>query len=388
MIRKDKWITGQRIPASGGQDLKCVLYMDDINIVCTDMSSINRAFILTEQYEKASGAKLNENKTQLQLYGPWTASERTQAKVNSNEQKILGIKFDKEGKGEVNWTEISAKVRQRTGLWKQRDLTLNGKVLIIKAVIIPLFLLAASVFLPSRKTIRSLERTIFQFLWGSKWERLKREEMKKPKGKGGMGVPDLYLCLGAHYTCTHMRQARSDPIPVAGLAGGEAVWKGISRPGLPNRLMDLSWQVAHGILPVRDVMHSRGMAAKAACPRSGCGAPETVRHLLWECSAAIDLWTTAGSQDFPYLPAREVLTAHLVLYGVSQSMAKPEKLIDEERLTLAAIKDAIWTSRNLLVRKHMQIPPVAVIRMAAALRSLSGLRAASQGHSHKEESPL
>ncbi|XP_054603556.1 uncharacterized protein [Nothobranchius furzeri] len=289
--------------------------------------------------------------------------------------------------------------------------------------------------------------------------------MKKPKGKGGMGVPDLYLCLGAHYTCTHMRQvmteqggvktramsyycmgsylrklklmpsnlrvpvafqlppayeviktflthfnleneskdtllnqrfltsvvqARSDPIPVAGLAGGEAeaVWKGISRPGLPNRLLDLSWQVAHGILPVRDVMHSRGMAAKAACPRPGCGAPETVRHLLWECSAAIDLWTTAGAQDFPYLPAREVLTAHLVLYGVSQSTAKPEKLSDEERLTLAAIKDAIWTSRNLLVRNHMQIPPVAVIRMAAALRTSSGLRAASQGHSHKEESPL
>ncbi|KAI4796449.1 hypothetical protein KUCAC02_026951 [Chaenocephalus aceratus] len=53
----------------------------------------------------------------------------------------------------------------------------------------------------------------------------------------------------------------------------------------------------------------------------------------------------AGSLQFPCLPAGEVLTAQLVL---------------------AAIKDAIWTSRNLLVRRHMQIPPVAVIRMAAA----------------------
>ena len=35
-------------------------------------------------------------------------------------------------------------------------------------------------------------------------------------------------------------------------------------------------------------------------------------------------------------------------------------------LTLAATKDATWTSRNLLVRKHMLIPPVAAIRMAAA----------------------
>ncbi|KAK1879961.1 Zinc finger CCHC domain containing protein 3 [Dissostichus eleginoides] len=58
-----------------------------------------------------------------------------------------------------------------------------------------------------------------------------------------------------------------------------------------------------------------------------------------------DQWAIAGSLKFLCLPAGEVLTAQLVL---------------------AAIKDAIWTSRNLLVRRHMQIPPVAVIQMAAA----------------------
>ncbi|TWW53188.1 hypothetical protein D4764_0243050, partial [Takifugu flavidus] len=79
----------------------------------------------------------------------------------------------------------------------------------------------------------------------------------------------------------------------------------------------------------------------------------------------------AGSLKFPYLPAREVLTAQLVLYGVSPTVIPPKDFA-KQWLTLAAIKDATWTSRNLLVRKHMQIPPVAVIRMAAAMVQVAG----------------
>ncbi|XP_023182564.1 uncharacterized protein LOC111606284 [Xiphophorus maculatus] len=160
--------------------------------------------------------------------------------------------------------------------------------------------------------------------------------------------------------------------PVRGLLCGDAstVWRNVSHPVLPNRLQDLSWMVAHGILPVRAVMHSCGMSATSICPRPGCGAPESVRHLLWECSAAVDLWAKAGSLQFPHLPAREVLEPQLVLYGVSQQKIK-KKDFAEMWLTLATIKDAIWTSRNLLVSRRRQMPPVAVIRMAAAKRTTS-----------------
>ncbi|XP_023189135.1 uncharacterized protein LOC111608548 [Xiphophorus maculatus] len=115
---------------------------------------------------------------------------------------------------------------------------------------------------------------------------------------------------------------------------------------------------------------SRGMSATAICPRPGCGAPESVRPLLWECSAAVDLWAKAGSLQFPHLPAREVLHAQLVLYGVSQQKMT-KKDFAEMWLTPATIKDAIWTSRNLLVSRRRQMPPVAVIRMAAAKRTTS-----------------
>lgn len=171
--------------------------------------------------------------------------------------------------------------------------------------------------------------------------------------------------LTSHRSLVSIVQEREPVSPVHGLALSEpsTVWRNVNHPALPNRLRDLSWMVAHEILPVRSVLHSRGMSPSATCPRPGCGAPESVRHLFWECSAAVDQWATARSLKFPYLPAREVLTAQLVLYGVSPQKM-PARDFAEQWLTLAAIKDAIWTSRNLLVRKHMQIPPVVVIQMA------------------------
>ena len=108
--------------------------------------------------------------------------------------------------------------------------------------------------------------------------------------------------------------------PVRGLALGEPskVWRNVAHPALLNRHRDLNWMVAHEILPVRAVMHSRGMGTTARCPRPTWGGEETVRHLLWECRAARDLWIQARPLLTPSLPAGEVLTAQLVLYGVSQ----------------------------------------------------------------------
>ena len=168
-------------------------------------------------------------------------------------------------------------------------------------------------------------------------------------------------------------QEREPKSPVRGQTYGEptTVRHNVNHHALSNRLRDLSWMAAHEILPVRAVMHSRGMAASPTCPRPGCGAPESVRHLFWECSAAGDQWATAGSLQFPYFPAGEAQTAQMGLYGVSQKSQLPPDF-PKQWLTLAAIKYAIWASRNLLVRKHMQIPPVAVIRMAAATVQVAG----------------
>ncbi len=175
LLRRDQWIKGLDIPGTKGLTAKCVLYMDDVTILTTDILSIQRALDITEYYGWASGAKLNRSKSEAQLLGPWKSATLTglDVTVRETDLKVLGIKFDREGGGQNNWADTLAKVRKRLGFWGMRTLTFEGKILIYKAVILPLFLLLCSVFSPPRFFLLGVERAVFYFFWGSKWERLK-----------------------------------------------------------------------------------------------------------------------------------------------------------------------------------------------------------------------
>ncbi|XP_052449669.1 uncharacterized protein LOC128011379 [Carassius gibelio] len=65
----------------------------------------------------------------------------------------------------------------------------------------------STVVSPPRWFLGKLERAVFYFLWGSKWERLKRETIKKRPENGGKGLPDPHLFLGSRFTALHISYA-------------------------------------------------------------------------------------------------------------------------------------------------------------------------------------
>ncbi len=166
--------------------------------------------------------------------------------------------------------------------------------------------------------------------------------------------------LTDHKAIVSLVQDQEPVSPIPGLTLNEAkqTWKNAAHPALQNRHKDLVWMVAHEILPVRAVMHSRGMAKNAVCPRSGCGSPETVRHLLWECGAVRDLWAKTGPLFFPCLPAGGAQIGYqLAILGVGRGLKDmTPREFTSLWLTLNVIKDAIWATRNLLVGKRVTVP--------------------------------
>ncbi|RXN36661.1 zinc finger CCHC domain-containing 3 [Labeo rohita] len=142
---------------------------------------------------------------------------------------------------------------------------------------------------------------------------------------------------------------------------------------------------AHEILPVRAVMHSRGMAKNPTCPRSGCNFPETVRHLLWECGAARDLWAKTGPLYFPCLPAGGAQIGYqLAILGVGRGLKDlTAQDFTSLWLTLNVIKDAIWATRNLLVGKRVTVPLHACElkpQRASGASAMSAARAGVRRH--------
>lgn len=53
-----------------------------------------------------------------------------------------------DGGGSGNWHDMMGKVRKKLGFWRLRQLTFEGKILIIKAVILPVFIVVFSLLSP------------------------------------------------------------------------------------------------------------------------------------------------------------------------------------------------------------------------------------------------
>lgn len=189
-IQKEKVCKGFVIPGGGGQNVKSMAYMDDVLIIGSEQREINRVGLVTEIYCAASKMKVNWKKSCLCNLGVEVQIKRENLEVKK-EVKVLGITFDKVAKGKDTYKELTQKVQKKLEFWALRELSLRGKILILKAVIFPLILYTALVFPMAKVWTMRTNKIMFNFLWGTKMERVARVIVKKPCGLGGLGFPDL-----------------------------------------------------------------------------------------------------------------------------------------------------------------------------------------------------
>eukprot|EP00061_Rhincodon_typus_P011065 g35817.t1 len=109
-IGKDASLRGVTIPGSRGLQVKAFLYVDDVAVSCSDLLSPRRHVSICDQFELASGAKVNRGKNSL---------------------RVLGIWFRGAGAWTKTWEERVIKVRQKLGKWEHRTLSFAGKNLVI-----------------------------------------------------------------------------------------------------------------------------------------------------------------------------------------------------------------------------------------------------------------
>ena len=107
--------------------------------------------------------------------------------------KILGIHFSYDGKGnnELNLNRKIRKLKTKLDTWSSRDLTLFGRTMILKSLLLSQLVYSASNLLVPPGTVDLVKTKAFKFLWRNKKDEVKRSGRYQDPDTGGIRMPDI-----------------------------------------------------------------------------------------------------------------------------------------------------------------------------------------------------
>ena len=86
---------------------------------------------------------------------------------------------------------------EKLSLWKQRDLTMFGKVHVIRSIILPLFQYAFAHISIDKPFIDRIQKIIWEFVWEWKTCFVHKDICYLPRKMGGLNIPHFELYVKA-----------------------------------------------------------------------------------------------------------------------------------------------------------------------------------------------
>lgn len=143
-------------------------------------------------FGRCSGLNLNESKLEACYLGTSSPAD-FQLNVDIKSCiEILGIFFsyDKKDAAKLNFESILKSLKKKLNLWKWRNLTVFGRVQIVKTFAISKFLYRASQLPLSSEIIKSANKIIYDFIWKGK-DKVKRRALINNIENGGLKMIHL-----------------------------------------------------------------------------------------------------------------------------------------------------------------------------------------------------
>ena len=105
---------------------------------------------------------------------------------------ILGVFFtyDKSLHQKLNFAEIIDSIKGKIKVWKWRNLTILGRIQIVKTFIVPIFMYRAGLISLEKEVIKEANSIIFDFIWKGK-DKVKRSSLVSEIETGGLKAPHL-----------------------------------------------------------------------------------------------------------------------------------------------------------------------------------------------------
>lgn len=209
-IRKDAEIKGIKI---ANQEIKVIQMADDTTVFLQDAKDLKRLLHKLHLFAQASGLKLNKIKTEAMWIGSNEGSHLTPCGVNwVSEVYSLGTWFSTAAKdaNNRNFSEKFDKFTRALNMWKPLDLSLKGKITVIKNMAMPTLLYATSNLVVPDEFISKVTGEIYAFLWNNGPDKIKRNTMIADIKYGGLKMIDMKSMIKAQKVMWAKRLLSSD----------------------------------------------------------------------------------------------------------------------------------------------------------------------------------
>ena len=195
-IRNNKDIKGFQIKIDEQtHSIKISQLADDTTLYFNSKNDISVAMNEIEIFGNFSGLMINRNKTEGLWIGKLKHSKDKEENIKWTNKpiKTLGIYYghDYIECEKLNWEKKIEKMNSLSLSWSKRNLSILGKVLIIKALIIPIFTFIVSSCVIPEKYKKEIESKCFKFIWNGKPDKVKRNTLIGDFEKGGLKMIDI-----------------------------------------------------------------------------------------------------------------------------------------------------------------------------------------------------
>ena len=198
-IRNDDTIKGITI---NDTEYKLSMMADDTTLIIKNLDSLENAINIFNQFRDSSGLKLNLNKTEIIPIGKIRNSKinlpkhLSQIKIKHGPFKALGVWFagTQEEITRLNFEERLKNMETTINIWKGRNLSLKGKTVIIKTLIVPQVQFLFSMIYIDETILAKIEKLLYSYIWPGNVHKIKKNTLIAPIELGGLGMIDIRAC--------------------------------------------------------------------------------------------------------------------------------------------------------------------------------------------------
>ena len=142
--------------------------------------------------------KVNYEKTEVMLLGnhnpnPPTLITCSDRNITVKKAiKILGIHFTYNQTlwKRLNFDETLRSISEKLHFWNWRNLTILGRIQIVKTFVVPIFMYRAGLVCMHKDIIKETNNILFNFIWKGK-DKVKRSSLVSEVENGGLKAPHL-----------------------------------------------------------------------------------------------------------------------------------------------------------------------------------------------------